>query len=111
MLAFFIPGIVYLADAVGTQTETIVVRGLSVGVEMRKMLLPELLAGAAIGLRSPRLRHPSCGGVGERPTSPCPWICLFLLLRPRRRSRQWSCLGCLAPVTETQPSEADRLPR
>lgn len=50
VLAFFIPGIVYLADAVGTQTETIVVRGLSVGVEIRKMLWPELLAGAAIGL-------------------------------------------------------------
>lgn len=50
ILAFFIPGIVYLADAVGTQTETIVVRGLSVGVIMRRMLLRELLAGLAIGL-------------------------------------------------------------
>jgi magnesium transporter len=28
MLAFFMPGIVYLADAVGTQTETVIVRGL-----------------------------------------------------------------------------------
>jgi magnesium transporter len=50
MLAFFIPGIVYLADAVGTQTETVVVRGLSVGVEMRRMLRRELLVGLAIGL-------------------------------------------------------------
>ena len=50
MLAFFIPGIVYLADAVGTQTETIVVRGLSVGVGMRMMAARELLAGLAIGL-------------------------------------------------------------
>lgn len=49
MLAFFIPGIVYLADAVGTQTETVVVRGLSVGVPMRRMALRELLAGIAIG--------------------------------------------------------------
>lgn len=49
MLAFFIPGIVYLADAVGTQTETIVVRGLSVGVSMRRMVARELLAGLAIG--------------------------------------------------------------
>jgi magnesium transporter len=31
MLAFFMPGIVYLADAVGTQTETVIVRGLSLG--------------------------------------------------------------------------------
>jgi len=50
MLAFFIPGIVYLADAVGTQTETIVVRGLSVGVRMRQMVRRELLAGLAIGV-------------------------------------------------------------
>lgn len=50
MLAFFIPGIVYLADAVGTQTETVVVRGLSVGVKMRQMVTRELLAGLAIGL-------------------------------------------------------------
>lgn len=50
MLAFFIPGIVYLADAVGTQTETVVVRGLSVGVGMRRMAWRELLTGLAIGL-------------------------------------------------------------
>jgi magnesium transporter len=50
ILAFFLPGIVYLADAVGTQTETVVVRGLSVGVSMRKMVWRELLAGLAIGL-------------------------------------------------------------
>jgi magnesium transporter len=49
MLAFFVPGIVYLADAVGTQTETVVVRGLSVGVRMRHMVRRELLAGVAIG--------------------------------------------------------------
>ena len=49
MLAFFIPGIVYLADAVGTQTETIVVRGLSVGVTMRWMVRRELVAGLVIG--------------------------------------------------------------
>jgi magnesium transporter len=39
MLAFFIPGIVYLAAAVGTQTETVVVRGLSEGVGMRRMFM------------------------------------------------------------------------
>jgi magnesium transporter len=50
MLAFFIPGIVYLADAVGTQTETVVVRGLSVGVGMPRMVAREMLAGLAIGL-------------------------------------------------------------
>lgn len=49
-LAFFIPAIVYLADAVGTQTETVIVRGLSVGVRMRQMATRELLTGIAIGL-------------------------------------------------------------
>ena len=49
ILAFFIPGIVYLADAVGTQTETIVVRGLSIGVTMRRMVRRELLTGLVIG--------------------------------------------------------------
>ena len=49
VLAFFIPGIVYLADAVGTQTETVVVRGLSVGVRLRAMLRRELLTGLGIG--------------------------------------------------------------
>lgn len=50
MLAFFMPGIVYLADAVGTQTETVIVRGLSLGVPMRRMVAREILAGIVIGL-------------------------------------------------------------
>lgn len=50
ILAFFVPSIVYLADAVGTQTETVVVRGLSVGVRLRQMVLRELSTGLAIGL-------------------------------------------------------------
>ncbi len=50
MLAFFVPGLVYLADAVGTQTETVIVRGLSVGVAMRQMVTRELLVGLATGL-------------------------------------------------------------
>jgi magnesium transporter len=49
MLAFFLPGIVYLADAVGTQTETVIVRGLSLGVPMRRMIAREVLAGIVIG--------------------------------------------------------------
>jgi magnesium transporter len=53
LIAFFVPGIVYLADAVGTQTEAIIIRGLSVGVGIGDVVLRELLtgvlAGAAIG--------------------------------------------------------------
>ncbi|MCW3147435.1 magnesium transporter [Stutzerimonas stutzeri] len=50
MLAYFVPGLVYLADAVGTQTETVIVRGLSVGAKMRRMINRELLVGLAMGL-------------------------------------------------------------
>lgn len=49
LFAFFVPGIVYLADAVGTQTETIIVRGLSLGVPIGRMISREILAGLAIG--------------------------------------------------------------
>lgn len=49
-LAFFIPGIVYIADAVGTQTETIVIRGLSVGIPLSRLIVRELVTGLAVGL-------------------------------------------------------------
>jgi magnesium transporter len=50
-VAFFVPGIVYLADAIGTQTEAIAVRGLSLSqVPIRRLLLGELWTGALIGL-------------------------------------------------------------
>jgi magnesium transporter len=44
------PGIVYLADAVGTQTETVIVRGLSLSVPMARMVVREIPTGLAIGL-------------------------------------------------------------
>ncbi|HEX6309987.1 MAG TPA: magnesium transporter, partial [Acidimicrobiia bacterium] len=49
-LAFFVPGIVYMADAVGTQTETLVIRGLSVGVSIRSVVRRELQTGLMMGL-------------------------------------------------------------
>jgi magnesium transporter len=49
-VAFFIPGIVYLADAIGTQTETVVVRGLSLSsVRLPRLLWGELRTGLFIG--------------------------------------------------------------
>lgn len=54
-IAFFVPGLVYLADAIGTQTEAVAVRGLSlsharlsslVGGELRTGLLVGLILGA-----------------------------------------------------------------
>lgn len=49
-IAYFVPGIVYLADAVGTQTETLAIRGLSVGVGIRRIAVREALTGLSVGL-------------------------------------------------------------
>jgi magnesium transporter len=49
-LLFFIPSVVYMADAVGTQTETIVIRGLSVGVPIRRIVQRELFTGVLVGI-------------------------------------------------------------
>jgi magnesium transporter len=50
LIAFFVPGIVYLADAVGTQTEILAIRGLSVGVEIGRIAGREVLTGVLMGL-------------------------------------------------------------
>jgi len=50
-IAFFVPGIVYLADAVGTQSEAIAVRGLSLSrLPLARLLAGELRTGLLIGL-------------------------------------------------------------
>jgi magnesium transporter len=49
-VAFFVPGLVYLADAIGTQTEAIAVRGLSLShARLGPLLAPELRTGLLIG--------------------------------------------------------------
>ena len=50
LLAFFVPAVVYMADAVGTQTETVLIRGLSVGIHLREVVRREILTGVVIGL-------------------------------------------------------------
>jgi magnesium transporter len=49
LLAFFLPAVVYMADAVGTQTEAIVIRGISVGVPARHVVGRELTTGLIMG--------------------------------------------------------------
>ena len=50
-LAFFVPAIVYLADAIGTQTEAIAVRGLSLShAPMRELVWGEMRTGLMIGV-------------------------------------------------------------
>lgn len=58
-LAFFMPGVVYLADAVGTQTEALVIRGLSVGVPLRHVFPLEALTGVAMGVLLGGLSFPA----------------------------------------------------
>jgi magnesium transporter len=50
-VAFFIPGIVYLADAIGTQSEAIAVRGLSFSnTPIPQLLKGELKTGLYLGV-------------------------------------------------------------
>lgn len=49
-IAFFVPGLVYLADAIGTQTEAVTVRGLSLShARLGPLLGRELRTGLLIG--------------------------------------------------------------
>ena len=49
IVAFFVPAIVYMADAVGTQTETVLIRALAAGVTTRTIVGRELLTGVVMG--------------------------------------------------------------
>ena len=49
-IAFFIPAVVYMASAVGVQTETIFIRGLSqINFSKRKYISKELIVGGLVG--------------------------------------------------------------
>jgi magnesium transporter len=50
LIAFFVPGVVYIADAVGVQTTSLVVRGLSVGVSIGRTAVREAITGVLVGL-------------------------------------------------------------
>ena len=58
-LAFFVPGLVYMADAVGTQTETLVIRGMSVGSSPRQVFRLETLTGLALGVLLAAVTYPA----------------------------------------------------
>jgi magnesium transporter len=50
-LAFFVPGLVYLADAIGTQSEAVAVRGLSLShAGLARLIGGEIRTGLLIGL-------------------------------------------------------------
>lgn len=59
-LAFFVPAIVYLADAIGTQTEAIAVRGLSLShAPMGSLVWGEMRTGLLIGTALGALAWPA----------------------------------------------------
>jgi magnesium transporter len=49
LLAFFVPAVVYIADSVGTQTETLLIRALAVEVHLGTVVRRELLTGVLLG--------------------------------------------------------------
>ena len=50
LIAVFLPAVVYMADAVGTQTETVLIRAMAEGVTARSIARREITSGVAIGL-------------------------------------------------------------
>jgi magnesium transporter len=50
LLAFFLPGVVYMSAAIGTQTQTVLIRGFSVGVSTRDVFRRELASGLLLSL-------------------------------------------------------------
>ena len=48
LFAFFIPGVVYMAAAIGTQTQAVLIRGFSVGVSLRKVFGRELASAVVL---------------------------------------------------------------
>ena len=78
-VAFFIPAIVYLADAIGTQTEAVAVRGLSLSHRpLGRLLAGELATGAMIGLALGILSVPAVMlGVGDARLAAAVAIAIF----------------------------------
>lgn len=67
LLAFFLPAVVYMADAVGTQTETVVIRGMALGVPIRSVFARELGTGLVIGALLGSLFFPFAAAVWGEP--------------------------------------------
>ncbi|MGH3457329.1 magnesium transporter [Aeromicrobium sp.] len=58
LIAYFVPGVVYIAAAVGMQTETLVIRGLSLGIGIRRVAAREAITGGLLGLILASLAFP-----------------------------------------------------
>jgi magnesium transporter len=49
LIAFFVPAVVYIAAAVGTQSELVLIRAMSAGVRVRDVVGRELATGTVLG--------------------------------------------------------------
>jgi magnesium transporter len=79
LLAFFVPGVVYLADAVGTQTEALIIRGLSLGVPVRAVIIRELATGILVGAGLGAVSYPLIFlRWGDAPVAAAVALALFL---------------------------------
>lgn len=58
LIAYFVPGVVYIAAAVGMQTQTLVIRGLSLGVGIGSVAVREVITGGLLGLILATLAFP-----------------------------------------------------
>ena len=78
LLAFFLPAVVYMADAVGTQTETVLIRGFSAGIRVRDVIVREIATGALIGVFVGAVFYPfALIGWGDEDTALAVGLALF----------------------------------
>lgn len=50
LVAFFVPAVIYMAGAVGTQTVTVLIRGMAVGIDLSEVVRREALTGLLLGV-------------------------------------------------------------
>ena len=78
LIAYFVPGVVYIAAAVGMQTETLVIRGLSLGVGIRSVAAREIITGGLLGMILASLAFPLVwAGWGDREVAAAVAVAMF----------------------------------
>jgi magnesium transporter len=111
-IAFFLPGVVYLADAIGTQTEAIAVRGLSLShLNIRQLLGRELWTGETwvrAWVLSPRWRYGRFCRIYLWRLQ-LAWRCSHLA--PSQPPLAWCCHGCSIALDLIPPMAVGRLAR
>jgi magnesium transporter len=58
LLALFVPAIVYMAAAVGAQTQTLLIRALSTNVDLARVFRQELITGVVLGAVTAAVFYP-----------------------------------------------------